>query len=104
MGLWKLTEIRLCQSEFHYCEQFLRYYFHWIFCFQDMKVGGGVVPRLQCLINILNYLEKQEVVLDLVIDMYIHIDNSTITYIVIEPNVLDLEDPRLIDTPQYLSL
>ncbi len=49
-------------------------------------------------------LNNKKVVLELVIDPYIHIDNSATTYTIIELNVLDVEDPRLIDTPQYSSL
>ncbi len=49
-------------------------------------------------------LEEQKIAQELVMDLYIHIDNSTIKFIVIEPNVLDLEDPRLIDITQYFSI
>ncbi len=69
-----------------------------------MKVREGVVPRVLCLIHETHYIEQQEVVLELVIDPYIHIDNSTTMYLFIERNVPDAEDPRLINTSQHSSL
>ncbi len=105
-GLWKLTEISDVKSSPIIVSistlLFPRDLLTQWFSRYESRRGG--VPRVWCRIHEKNYLEQQEVVLDLVIDPYIHIDNSSITCIVIEPNILDLEDPRLIDTSQYFSL
>ncbi len=53
-------------------------------------------------IHVVKYLKQREVVWEVKFHLYIHSNNSTIIYIVREPIVLDLEDPRLYDTSACL--
>ncbi len=77
-----VLEIRYDKGKSNYSEELLLYYFWQIFSIkrsQDMKVGEGVLPRVWCRVPETSYFEQQYVVLELVIDPYIHVDNSTIT-------------------------
>ncbi len=73
----------------------------------DIVMRDGVIPTELLWINMKwitwnseRCFGKWEVVREVVLDLYIQINNSTIIYIHIvrEPTLLDLEDPRLNDT------